>query len=378
MMRLFGVTKFCVKGLNQSRWLDKLSKEITLKKVVLKDRNITDLQCAFFDKKYVFEFLKKNELEILSVADFGFLPKILHFFCNLGYFFAIFVFLTLFFLQNQFIFCVEINGLETLSKREIVDTIQNSFSMKKCDLNVDEIEVLLIEKFEKISLVSCAIRGQTLIVNVKEKVNPKQMSKNFSPIIADKNGKITEINLISGTLAVNVGDYVKKGDVLVFPYSIDSSGEQITVEANANFVAEVYSQGHYIHFDSRVETCRTGEVQTRQDVKLFGKVFYSLVCGENFENYEEEIEEKKLSENNILPIKYTKTIRYQLTSRVVEESFESVQEDCIEKARKNALKICQNCDTIKEEFYSIRRYEDKGIVDYCVTTIENIGVYDAS
>ena len=56
---------------------------------------------------------------------------------------------------------------------------------------------------------------------------PDEMLGNFLPIIANKDGKITKIELISGTAVVKVGDFVTKGSVLVEPYTIDTSGTKL-------------------------------------------------------------------------------------------------------------------------------------------------------
>ncbi|MDE6583266.1 MAG: sporulation protein YqfD, partial [Clostridia bacterium] len=241
-------------------------------------------------------------------------------------------------------------------------------------VNTENIEIGLVENFEEISFASCIVKGQTIVINIKEKLLPNEMVGDFAPIIAQKDGKITEIELISGTAVVKVGDYVTKGSVLIEPYTIDTSGNLMQVEAKAKIVAEVYNQESVEHYENSVEILRTGKVIEHSEVTLFGLSIYTLKPEMDFEFYETEVQDVNLIENIFLPFKMRKTTYYELEKRTISSNFEEVESEFIEKARTKTLENCKICDTIIDEFYTVRHLAGVDIVNYCIVTLEEIGV----
>jgi sporulation protein YqfD len=239
-----------------------------------------------------------------------------------------------------------------------------------------KIERDLIENFEQISLVSCTIKGQTLIVNIKEKLHPNSIFGDFLPIIADENCKIVDIYLVSGTANVKTGDYVKKGDVLIEPYFVDENGEKRNVEAKASIKAQVYNEGSSCHYDEYIETYRTGKTIVTNELKLFGLSIYSNNNKVDFEKFDVEVGNVDLSKNMIMPFKLYKNVYYELKDRLVKSSFKEVEKQYVEKARKKAFENCNDCDKIIEEYYTTKEMAGVTVVSYCVITEKEIGVYD--
>lgn len=375
-MAFFGKTIFHIKGLNQERILNELSKNIQLFSIDRKSKSESTFSCHFLKKKYAKKFLLGKGIEIVSTNDIGIYPRSLSIFSCYGLIVAIVLFFCFYIFQYQYILQYKIDGVENLSTMDVVDFLKSSVSKKKSELDTKIIEDQLMEKFDEISLVSCIIKGQTLVVNIKEKLRPDSIYGDFLPIFSDKNAKITQISLISGTPKVRVGDFVKIGDVLVEPYTIDTSGNVMQVEAKAMISAEVYNQGFSEHFDSRIETYRTGATCESSQVKFYGISIYTNDTTMNFEKYEKEEVEKKISKNNILPLILEKTIYYEVKERLVESCFEDVKDEFVEKARTKSLSKCANYDKIKEEYYTIKHMSGVTIVSYCVVTEEEIGVYN--
>lgn len=372
-MKLKSRSKFLIKGLNQERILNALSSFAPLFEVERIEKNLTSFKCFYRDRKKVSKFLKDKQIEILSVENEGWSYFVDKFFSSYGIWSALILFLAIFAIQYQFVLKFEVAGVQVLSKSEVVEFVKENSPRKKSEIDTKDLEIALYDNFEEISFVSCAIKGQTLIVNIKEKLLPDEMSENFQPIIATENAKITKIDLISGTLCVAVGDYVKKGDVLVEPYVEDTAGTVKAVEAKAEIVGEVYNQASIDHFDTRLEVRRTGRMAEKHEVLLFGLNIYTFVDDFDFKMYEVEMQEDNLSKNLILPFVMKKTYIYEIEEVVIEQSFEEAKDDCIEKARENALKNCEECDIILYEFYTTRQLSGVTIVSYCIVTEENIG-----
>lgn len=373
-MKLKNESRFHIKSLNQEKLFNSIYKDFSISKIERKSENEVCFSCAFSEHKKLKKLLDDKNIEILSLKHFGLLSNFLKLCSSIGGILAVVVIIIFFGVQSQFIWQYEVLGVNELDKKEVVSFIKENFNKKKSTLKTREVEISLLNNFDEISFVSCMVKGQTLVVNIKEKLLPDEKYGEFKPIISDKNAKITHIDLVSGTLKVKVGDVVKAGDVLVEPYTIDSSGELMKVEAKAKFVADVYNEGSSDHYDSFVETYRTGEFCEESVVTLFGLEIYKFKTENRFEKFEVEQEESDLSNNNILPFKLKKTKFFEIKERVVQTDFEDVKNEYIEKARANALKNCGDCDNIIDEYYTLRHLSGVTIVSYCIVTQEEIGV----
>lgn len=374
-MKFKNETKFHICGLNQEKVLNEISKNTPLSDIERQSKNETTFKCSYFDHKKTEKLLQNKNIKILSMKHEGLAFWFKRLICSYGLIVAIVLFSVLYFVQNQYILQYEINGVEKLTSTEIVAFLKDNYSANKNGLDTKEIEIGLVDSFKEISFASCMIKGQTLIVNIKEKLLPDEMYGEFKPLVSQKDAKITNIELISGTLTVKVGDIVRKGDVLVEPYTIDTSGNIKKVEAKANIKAEVYNEGSVDHYETFIEIKRTGKVLEQNDITLFGLNIYSFKEDMTFKMYEVEYEDVELVKNLFLPFKMRKTKYYELTERIVETKFEDVQEQYIEKAKQKALEKCENCDTIIDEFYTLRHLAGVTIVNYCILTLEQIGGY---
>jgi sporulation protein YqfD len=372
-MKIKSETRFHVKTLNQEKLLNKISKKFQISNVRRLNEKELCFSCDFLSSKNLQKFLKDNDIEILSIKHSGIFWRILSLSKSLGLIFAL-VFCSIFYVvQSQFILQYQIFGTENLQKTSIINFIDANFGRKISNIDTDNVEIMLADNFDEISFVSCIIKGQTLVLNIKEKLLPDEKYGTFQPIISDKDAKITEIELISGTLAVSVGDIVKAGDVLVEPFVINSAGETVKVEAQAKITAEVYYVGTSEHYDKLVEVFRTGRICEQNYVTLFGLNLYSFKNENTFELFEVESQTSDLVVNNFLPLKLKKTTIYELSERVVETDFEEVKDEICEKARQKALENCKNYDKIIDEYYTIRHGSGVTIVNFCVTTQEEIG-----
>ncbi len=373
-MKVKNESRFHIKSLNQEKLFNSIYKDFPISRIERINEKEVSFSCPFSEHKKLKKILNDKHIEILSIKHFGVLSNFSKLFASVGGILAGVLIVVFLAVQSQFIWQYEVLGTNVLEKKEIVSFIKQNFNKKKTSLKTRAVEISLLNGFDEISFVSCMIKGQTLVVNIKEKLLPDEKYGQFKPIVSNKNAKIKEIELVSGTLKVKAGDVVKVGDVLVEPYVVDSSGELMKVEAKAKFIAEVYNEGSSEHCDNVVETYRTGEVCEESIVTLFGLEIYKFKTEKKFEKFEVEYEESDLSNNNILPFKLKKTKYFEVKERVVQTNFEDVKDEYIEKAKANALKNCENCDNIIDEYYTLRHLSGVTIVNFCIVTQEEIGV----
>ncbi len=371
-MKLKNVSKFHICGLNQEKLLNELCTNFTLFEIERVSKNDTFFECSYFDHKKIQKIIKSHRVKIESVSHSGVVPKVMQTLSSYGLMLAILVCGVLYFFQNQYVVQYQVLGTENLSKSEIVSFVKGEFSSKKSEIDTTQIENALIDHFARISFVSCIIKGQTLVLNIKEKLLPTQMYGEFPPLMAQKDGKVTKIELVSGTLRVKVGDIVRKGDVLVEPYTLDASGQLKKVEAKAEILAEVYFEGTAEHYETFVQTFRTGEKRVQSEVLLFGLSIYNFQQEVPFQRYETETEFQNLSKNLFLPFKMKKTMFYELAQETIVSKFEDVEDETVAKAKADAEQKMDSGGEVVDEFYTVRHIGGVTFVNYCIVMEESL------
>jgi len=363
-----------IQGLNQERAINSIIKTIKVYNIKRENHNTCKLEVDFHNQKKLISLLNENNLEIINVSSQGVKWKFKRLMTSYGLIVAIILCAVFYFFQYNFIWQIKVVGEERLKEKEIVKFVEKELSShNKSRINTQTIQKSLLENFEEISAASVAIVGQTLIININETILPEEMQTENKAILSQFDGLITDINLIQGTLAVDVGDIVKKGDVLVYPYIIDSQGKEREVFPKADIWADIWLCGKEVHYDYQIFTSRTGKEITLSEIYLWDLLIYSngKVC--QFKDFEKEEQSTYLCKNNILPFKLNKTTFYEIEIKEVVQDFYDVKDDIVEKARKKTLIFLQENEIIKEEKINIKEVGGVYEVNYLVTVNRNIG-----
>ena len=373
-MKIESRTHIKVKGLNQERALNNIIKKVEIYNYNKEEHNISTFEVHFKDRKIIKKLLQEQGLEVVSISHKGILSKLKNLLYCYGIIIGLVVISLFYTLQYSFIWKFEVWGVEEKSEQaNIIDFTKKSLESRfKFSIDTDEIEIKLKDNFEQISSVSVAIVGQSMIININEAILPNEMQGEFEPIKSDYDGIITKINLIQGTLNVKEGDIVRQGDILVFPYIIDSQGQERKVEPKAEIYADVWYSTQSKHYDYRIETKRTGQIITNSEVLLFGLSIYQNTHEIQFDKYEKEEYTQDLISNNLLPFKLKKTIYYENEIIKINEPFDQKKDEIIQKAREKTLIFLQENEIIINESYSLK--EDMGCwtINYVITTNKNI------
>lgn len=176
---------------------------------------------------------------------------------------------TILYIQNLFIWRIEITGLDTTgdyayTNEEISDylaTCNIRTGMLKKDVEKEHIESLIKEKYPKVIWISVYTKGTCLYLDMEvarvynnyggASANISDVEKNFMEycnIVADRDCIIKSIITSNGTPVVSAGDEVSAGDILISgSVSInDDSGDTIrTKQVKASGVIYVYCDVDY-------------------------------------------------------------------------------------------------------------------------------------
>lgn len=121
---------------------------------------------------------------------------------------------------TRFIWNIEIDGNEKMSKEEIVSELGNygiAVGKLKSNLDIEKIKNEMRLNHDELAWIGIDIKGTNVIVKVVEAIEEPEIIDENTPcnIIADKNGTISKMIIRNGTARKNVGDEVLKGDLLV-------------------------------------------------------------------------------------------------------------------------------------------------------------------
>ena len=370
--------KYKIKGVNLEKCFNNLIKnKIKLKNIIKNEDNTAEFYINYKNDKVLKQNLNKFNITILEEKDFGVQYFFRNLFFRVGLISACIISLIFLFISQMFVFKIEIYGNDKLSKTEIISELEklgvNSFTPKS-SLNLSMLESELLENMPEISLVSIITKGNSLILNLQEKVinDEYQNVGNFEALKATASGRIKSINLKQGTLKVKVGDIVKEGDILVEPYIIDSSGEKRSVKAEAEILAEIWFEARITHYDSSMKTIKTGNKIVKDNIFFLNLPIYVDKKEVTFTEYEVSKNIINLS-NFLIPIKIERITYEEITTIKEEIPFEDVKDELILEAKNLALEKAKN-NSVVDEYHTVTSNAGVTSISYVIVAEGDISL----
>ncbi len=218
-----------------------------------------------------------------------------------------FISFLLFFLSRTLVLDIEINGNMMLDDEQIIEFLKEDhvklLDFKK-NVNFDLIEKAIPAEFKQISWANVEIKSNGIIINIVERDSNffKDNSKVYykGPLISDSYGIVRSIFVKSGTPAVEIGDVISPGDILINDYVIVNEGlaSEYTnpVDAKGIITIEVeYNSNKKMKILSE-EVVKTGNNYKIFKIKLAGKIF--KIGSENIPFNMYVVNNKKEIDNN--------------------------------------------------------------------------------
>ena len=224
--------------------------------------------------------LSEKSLEFGSVLtkirDFGFLNFLKKYKFRFGLFIGILFFFIVIFISNLFIWDIEIFGNAIVTDEQIFKVCDENglhFGSSVFSVNEQDIEHKIKEKYPEISWISLnRIAGKYIIEVSESKKKPEIVEwEGPSNVIATYDGEILYVEAYSGNPIVNVGDFVKKGQVLVSCIQELKGADNLAYShADAKIIAKVNRYNKIeIKKDSVIDQ-KTGVQVTENRLVLFG------------------------------------------------------------------------------------------------------------
>lgn len=367
--------EYTLKNFNRERTLTKILQVCEVKNVKIFEDTYS-FQVNKKNKKKVNKILDKFDIKVLNTKYKGVISFLNNTIFRIGIIIPIVLFLIFLCVSNAFVFDYKVFGNELVSYEEIENVLTNqdiTGITKKSNIDTTKLTNAL-QEIDKVSLVSVVIKGNTLIINIKEKVyNSEYEDKGeFVPLVSGFNGIVTEISLIQGTPLVKVGQTVKVGQKLVAPYVTDTQGQILSVRPMADIKADVFLTTITQVPDTLNKMIDTGNTIKNKTISLFNIDIFSRCNTNAFKCYRKEEKTISMSNNIILPIKIKETVFYEQTEQIIEDYYNSNKDEILQDCQQKTRQLVESCEIIKEEYKTITKVANINQISYTVVVNKSI------
>ena len=158
-------------------------------------------------------------IEIVRISERG-LPHLLgRYRHRYGFFVGIAVAAAIIFLSGSVIWGIRIDGNEALSDGEVIEELRRcglSLGSRRRGLDVGSIENRVLISSDEISWISVNIIGTVAEVEIREcEIKEEREEYLASNIVASRDGQIELFEDVRGNILLEIGDYVRKGELIV-------------------------------------------------------------------------------------------------------------------------------------------------------------------
>jgi len=293
---------------------------------------------------------------------------------------GMFVCLAILFGISSFIWQVEVEGAEKIDPALIIQYLQKngiSPGTWKGDIHIPDIENQMMIDMPQLSWIGIEIRGIKAIVKVVEAVNPPEIVDKDTPcnVVAAKEGIIYKLTVLEGKPVVDIGDTVRKGQLIVSGVIEHEGIGSRFVHARAEVLARIWYEGVGEVSMKNPLKVRTGRKAVRKYMKMNSWVMTIHEEAIPFTLYEKEVKEEPLfGENLFLPLVMVVEEYYEVQQKEERLKMDELQKIAQEKALQEVERIIPKDAKVvdKRVKFSMIKGESIKAVMY-VETLESIG-----
>lgn len=331
---------YLVEGLNTEKNLNFLcGNGICLYEVKKINKKQYFVTVPFKERKKLIALLKNRcyNIKLIKSGGFlGFLEKIKTRFVLAALVFAAFCGL---FVASRFVWDIEVNG--DADAAAVLAVLEEKGIKKGCPLsriNIDETENFLSSRIESSMYCLLDVEGCRLYVTVIERESAPPVVDLNQPVdlVSEYDGVLTRLLTVSGTPAVNVGDRISKGQVIISGVRTYNDGTTAPVRAMGEAWATVECTGEAVFSETKTVLEETGDFYYTTYIGLWG---YDSIPKEKkkyeFSKFEDEV--FRLFPLGIRVVRRrVAELKERTVSASIEESLPALREEALRNALKNA------------------------------------------
>ena len=281
---------------------------------------------------------------------------------------------------SQFIWNIEISGVDEVKQNEIMKIIENEgVKVGKYKNRIDLqslINKIRLER-EDIAWVGMEVKGTNLIIKVVEADKKPEIinEDEYCNIVASKDGIISKVEAQNGTPIVKEGDTVKKGDVLVQGWIEGKYTDNRFVHSEGKIIAKVwYSEKEKIYYKQDYEN-QTGNKEKKYSINInnFKINFFKTLS--NFENYDtiRTIKKLKINSNFYLPIEIVLNENFEKQKTQITYDKNEAKEIGIKDVKNKLEEQIHNKENISNIYINENETEEYVEIEVIYEVLEDIG-----
>lgn len=339
------------------------------------------LNIGISDFKKISEIVRKTKCRVKIIKKKG-IPFLLNRYRKRKIFGFLLVFVCiLIYFSSGYIWNIDISVKDNMEIEGVKEALENlglKEGVRKKDIDTDNIINNLKLERNDISWIGIDIEGTNALVNIVKSDNPPEIidNKEYSNIVAKKNGIITKITARNGTAKVNVGDTVQEGTILIEGIMEGKYTEPRKVHSLGEVLARVwYTESKKIYFKQTLRK-NTGNEEAKYEINFTNYKLNLYQKKSKFNLYETQKEKRnlKFGKNFYLPMGFTKIINKEQIEEQVEYTIEEAKNIGIDNLSKKIEEEIEDKENICDKI--IKTEENSDYVEVFVTyeVLESIGV----
>lgn len=293
-------------------------------------------------------------------------------------------FVLIIFLSSQFIWTVEIKGVERADIAQISKVLEETGiyegAFKRKALSSTEIKNILLNRVDNISWAWVYLKGTKAVCEIYEDSLPQQALEDGEPcnIVAVRDAIIKRIIARDGIKQAAAGDTVLAGDLLISGVIPDNEGNVgCVVEASGTVEAYTWHEkkGTYkLYYETKVPT---GNAKTFRRLNIFSNKFNLFINDAiEYENCitQTKTHELKLFKDNYLGISFENETVYEVDIIREPISYDmAVYEGKCDLEEKIAKELLPGAELVGENLFHTQIDEETVEVTLTMEFIEKIG-----
>lgn len=249
--------------------------------------------------KIIKKLSKKTGVTTKVLEKFGFPFFVRKYRKRIGLLIGLALIILFLFIMQQFIWVIEIEGLENLPKEKIVETAEKYGLRKGAYIkNVDfkSVKQKIIADIPELSWLTVNNHGSKIVIELREAVlAPDIISKDTaSNIIASSSGQIKRMEVYQGQKLVEIDDVVEQGDLLVSGIIEDDKGNRTFTNSRGKIFAHISETKEFSTKFNYENVTPTGKNIKRNYLDIFGIKIPLFIATNLKGEYEKETEYQDL------------------------------------------------------------------------------------
>ena len=281
---------------------------------------------------------------------------------------------------SNFIWNIEISGINEEKQKEILSFINNegvNVGIYKKKVNIQGLINKIRIAREDIAWIGMEMKGTNLVIKVVEADEKPQIidKDEWCNIIAKKDGIIAKVEALNGTPIVSEGDTVKKGDILVQGWIEGEHTENRYVHAEGNVMAKVwYSEKEKVYYKQEYEN-QTGNKEKKYTLNINNFKINLFKTLSKFQNYDtiSTIKKLKITSNFYLPVEIIVDEHLEKQKHQANYSKNEAKEIGINNLKNKLNEQIQDEGNISNIYINTSETEDYIEVEVIYEVLENIG-----